>query len=170
MSELKPCPFCGSDKLSNAINGCFEPSIACDNCGAYGPNDISKEDAVRMWNLRRPEDALRARIAELEARITELSQAVGLITTLKPTMVMDANHPLDMVREVAEHVTARIAELEAATRWIPVEERLPETFGCFLTLAEDWVEQDYFTPEGHWLSGSNITHWQPLPQPPEAQE
>ncbi len=47
-----------------------------------------------------------------ESRITELSQAVGLITTLKPTMVMDANHPLDMVREVAEHVTTRIAELE----------------------------------------------------------
>ena len=69
---------------------------------------------------------LQQRIAELEAevtkchelqdsycdRIAELSQAVGLITTLKPTMVMDANHPLDMVREVAEHVTARIAELE----------------------------------------------------------
>ena len=47
------------------------------------------------------------------ARIAELSQAVGLITTLKPTMVMDANHPFDMVREVAEHVIARIAELEA---------------------------------------------------------
>ena len=41
-------------------------------------------------------------------------------------MVMDANHPLDMVREVAEHVTARIAELEAERRWIPVGERLPE--------------------------------------------
>jgi fructose-bisphosphate aldolase class 1 len=49
---------------------------------------------------------------QLKARIAEFSQAVGLITTLKPTMVMDANHPLDMVREVAEHVTARIAELE----------------------------------------------------------
>ena len=52
-------------------------------------------------------------ITGLESRIAELSQAVGLITTLKPTMVMDTEHPLDMVREVAEHVTARIAELEA---------------------------------------------------------
>ena len=52
-------------------------------------------------------------VDKLNARIAELSQAVGLITILKPTMVMDANHPLDMVREVAEHVTARIAELEA---------------------------------------------------------
>jgi hypothetical protein len=49
---------------------------------------------------------------ELRARISELSQAVGLITTLKPTMVMDTEHPLDMAKEVAEYVTVRIAELE----------------------------------------------------------
>ena len=48
---------------------------------------------------------------ELRARISELSQAVGLITTLKPTMVMDADHPLDMAKEVEAYVTARIDEL-----------------------------------------------------------
>ena len=47
------------------------------------------------------------------ARIAEFSQAVGLITTLKPTMVMDPEHPLDMAKEAAEYVTVRIAELEA---------------------------------------------------------
>ena len=51
---------------------------------------------------------------ELRARISELSQAVGLITTLKPTMVMDVDHPLDMAKEVEAYVTARIAGLEAA--------------------------------------------------------
>ena len=60
-----------------------------------------------------PDGSLRPKVSDLLNRIAELSQAVGLITTLKPTMVMDANHPLDMVREVGEHVTARIAELEA---------------------------------------------------------
>ena len=52
-------------------------------------------------------------VSSLKARIAELSQAVGLITTLKPTMVMDTEHPLDMAKEVAEYVTARIGELEA---------------------------------------------------------
>ena len=52
-------------------------------------------------------------IQKLNARIAELSQAVGLITTLKPTMVMDTEHPLDMAKEVAEYVNNRIAELEA---------------------------------------------------------
>ena len=71
------------------------------------------------WNRRPIEDALNARIAEL-------SQAVGLITTLKPTMVMGTEHPLDMAKEVVEYVNARIAKLEEAQRWIPVGERLPE--------------------------------------------
>lgn len=53
---------------------------------------------------------------ELRARISELSQAVGLITTLKPTMVMDAEHPLDMAKEAAEYVTARISELEESDK------------------------------------------------------
>ncbi|MFA5436304.1 MAG: hypothetical protein WC372_09745 [Candidatus Neomarinimicrobiota bacterium] len=52
------------------------------------------------------------RASKAEARIAELSQAVGLITTLKPTMVMDVDHPLDMAKEVEAYVTARIAELE----------------------------------------------------------
>ena len=93
--KLKQCPFCGGTKI------CTEKSINlnyCDNCSA--------ESNVEHWNNRPIEDALTARIAEL-------SQAVGLITTLKPTMVMDADHPLEMAKEVAEYVTARIAELEA---------------------------------------------------------
>ena len=78
MSELKPCPFCGK-----------EPSIYEDTGYVYCPNDDCMaadsylEKAilpVEKWNTRPIEDALNARIAEL-------SQAVGLITTLKPTMV-----------------------------------------------------------------------------------
>ena len=68
-------------------------------CGFEG----DAEDAAELLTL----------ITGLESRIAELSQAVGLITTLKPTMVMDVDHPLDMAKEVEAYVTARIAELEA---------------------------------------------------------
>ena len=56
MSELKPCPFCGGTKI------CTEKGINlnyCDNCSA--------ESNVEHWNNRPIEDALNARIAELEA-------------------------------------------------------------------------------------------------------
>ena len=66
------------------------------------------EDGIER-NIDKVFDALNA----AESRIVELSQAVGLMTTLKPTMVMDTDHPLDMAKEVAEYVNTRIAELEA---------------------------------------------------------
>lgn len=59
------------------------------------------------------EHVLCFQIGKLKRRIAELSRALGLITTLKPTMVMDADHPLDMAKEVVEYVNTRIAELEA---------------------------------------------------------
>jgi len=93
-----------------------------------------------------PDGSLRPKVSDLLNRIAELKELLNTerqlsdqfylllvdnhktkkmaddliealrITTMKPTMVMDANHPLDMVREAGEHVTARIAELEAAQK------------------------------------------------------
>jgi len=141
--ELRPCPYCLEQPIEKVskIDG-----VTYYSCGNRYTCPAAGWFTADEWNNRPIEDALTARIAELEAendrlqsgwfrdeticpdgslrpkvsdllnRIAELSQAVGLITTLKPTMVMDANHPLDMVREVAEHVTARIAKLEAAQK------------------------------------------------------
>jgi len=56
--ELRPCPFCGGTKI------CTEKGINlnyCDNCSA--------ESNVEHWNTRPIEDALNARIAELELRL-----------------------------------------------------------------------------------------------------
>ncbi len=62
MSDLKPCPFCGGTKI------CTEKGINlnyCDNCSA--------ESNVEHWQTRPIEDALNARIAELEAEIDQLA-------------------------------------------------------------------------------------------------
>ena len=62
MSEiLQPCPFCGGTNI------CTEKGINlnyCDSCSA--------EANIEHWNNRPIEDALRARIAELEALVDEL--------------------------------------------------------------------------------------------------
>ena len=63
MSELKPCPFCGSEQPQDSKDDGNVPyefgmSRSCNSCSA----------AVNLgWNTRPIEDALNARIAELEA-------------------------------------------------------------------------------------------------------
>jgi hypothetical protein len=83
------------------------------------------------------------------------------------------------IRPIEDALHKSITELEAAQRWIPVSERLPENgdesiliFGIYDNAPSVWfcryvfgfipyddlTDMDYF----------NVTHWMPLPQPPEA--
>ena len=70
MDELKACPFCGS---SNTTLDYYEIScpqelgtiVVCNDCGASAKSIVD-------WNTRPIEDALNARIAELEAVIDQL--------------------------------------------------------------------------------------------------
>ena len=114
--ELRPCPFCGGTKI------CTEKGINlnyCDNCSA--------ESNVEHWNNRPIEDALNARIAELEAE----------------------------------------------RRWIPVSERLPEANKCVLIYdAGGNMTVDILVKSGgvetyFWLPKYRILFWMPLPEPPE---
>jgi len=129
MDELKACPFCGS---SNTTLDYYEIScpqelgtiVVCNDCGASAKSIVD-------WNTRPIEDALNARIAELEAE----------------------------------------------RRWIPVSERLPEDgevvwlwdgnnlgMGYYLVLSGCFMDRD--TP----LRRIKPTHWMPLPKPPEVKE
>ena len=51
MSELKPCPFCGSKRVNVAeIAGNF--FAVCGNCGSQGKQMATISGAVGMWNNR----------------------------------------------------------------------------------------------------------------------
>jgi hypothetical protein len=65
-------------------------------------------------------------------------------------------------------------------RWIPVSERLPDTFGTFIVAVRiptrkrtysDSADFDPFakkwTPSLFWGKGMDVTHWAPLPETPE---
>jgi Lar family restriction alleviation protein len=62
-SEFKPCPFCASTNLTgetSIVPGDVQVQqetnrIVCLNCGAQGPNELTKEGALKMWNMRRRE-------------------------------------------------------------------------------------------------------------------
>jgi Lar family restriction alleviation protein len=73
MSNLKPCPFCGSTDIDSEPNTDTYGSVCCNKCGFGSPyGEISI--MIEHWNSRPLEDALRASIAELEKRATRLAQ------------------------------------------------------------------------------------------------
>jgi Lar family restriction alleviation protein len=62
-NDFKPCPFCGSNHLTGEtaiVPGDVkmqqeENRIICLNCGAQGPNELTRQKALDMWNMRRRE-------------------------------------------------------------------------------------------------------------------
>ena len=94
--------------------------------------------------------------------------------------------------DALEAAEKRIAELEAAQRWIPVKERLPDDVGSYLVYYHEWSNGDFlpkyddykirvmrFVNNGKWRmpvctdkrceadTNREVTHWQKLPQPPK---
>lgn len=82
--ELKPCPFCGEvpdvnnpatfhrevgDRWARVVCCIEGPEI---RSGFYTPLEEWKDEAIAAWNERPIEDALRARIAELEKKLQDL--------------------------------------------------------------------------------------------------
>ena len=65
MGEIKPCPFCGSTDIK--LHDEISHAVWCQECFAEMPS-IDIESAVELWNTRPIEDALNARIAELEEK------------------------------------------------------------------------------------------------------
>ena len=125
-NNLRPCPFCGS---SNTTLDYYEIScpqelgtiVVCNDCGASAKSIVD-------WNCRPIEDAL----------------------------------------------TARIAELEKAQRWIPVSKSLPEDGEFVLAWDDEIIEVLEYKNTYGGASFLNIadttvypTHWMPLPEPPE---
>lgn len=54
MLDMKPCPFCGSKKVSIYWHrfrvGAPTFSVSCDDCWASTESKVTPEDAVKEWN------------------------------------------------------------------------------------------------------------------------
>ena len=140
MTELKNCPFCGSEKdlfsmpremfISNGVSKNVGWSCICAHCDAHVWGR-EQEDTEATWNTRPIEDALQARIPQ----------------------------------------------------WISVKDRLPEDGTRVMAYVNGWHEVAWhrksirewqFRDEIAFNNETNtyglVTHWMPLPEPPEENE
>jgi hypothetical protein len=67
-----------------------------------------------------------------------------------------------------------IMDAPAVNRWIPCSERLPEYGEYVLFIRENcgvyvgyYDEKNTWNTDYQWFTGENVTHWMPLPEPPE---
>lgn len=49
--NIKPCPFCGSEDIVVCDKG-DAWSLYCWDCGAIGPTEKHRSDAIDAWNHR----------------------------------------------------------------------------------------------------------------------
>lgn len=94
MSDLLPCPFCGSTDVHTSPNGENYAYVYCNTCGAEGPtNDIGS--VVMTWNRRaQPAQAVQAVLIVQDGEICYKSksddQSYGMWCPVTP----DAGHGL----------------------------------------------------------------------------
>lgn len=74
MSELKPCPFCGSDKLSQ-IQFKSLTNIVCHGCQAEGGCGKTVESAIDKWNSRYQNS--KEELQEFQVKFNELKSELG---------------------------------------------------------------------------------------------
>jgi hypothetical protein len=178
--ELRPCPFCGS--LAESALYQDDRWIECPRCqqGISGDADcITAEALIDIWNTRPIEDALQARIAELE-----LILAADKLIEDGWIGRIEAGDKRIAELEAENALQARIEELEAKLdayaereQWHPfiVNKNEPNESGYYLTvqrvgkfatiiLTEHWVASP-----GFWDTKAIVTHWRELPAPPDEQ-
>ena len=150
--------------------------------------EAGKEWERQRYEFDATEAKLVARIAELEAENDRLQsgwfrdETICPDGSLRPKVSDLLNRIAELEAEVTKHhelqdsYCDRIAELEAAQRWIPVSERLPEDEKTVFVVINDVLEHTNevarltYLGNGNWWSWKSeryiVTHWMPLPESP----
>lgn len=105
---------------------------------------------------------------QLDEVISEIEHSVrlGVPTWTSPEAITNALHMLKEYKQLK-------AENTRVSGWIPCSERMPERDGFYLAYytfsdGRHACDMVYFNV-GAPIS-SSITHWKPLPEPPEAED
>ncbi len=131
-AKLKACPFCGAH-LKKCV---FDKKMFYEHPDVNGCALSQMLFTEKQWNTRPVEEALEARIAELEAETVQL---------------------------------------KVAQRWVDVKKQMPKVPIVLVARKDGSVGLDSTYSDGgrdYWYNSGidNVTHWMPLPEPPEEDE
>lgn len=115
--------------------------------------------------------------------MTDREKLIQLLAS-KPELLKNLNANIVKLHKLADHLLANgvtfAKDTDVPSKWISVEDGLPEESGTYITAALDghttrvtfvkWQKRNR-----HWeLAGARsywkITHWMPLPKPPKRLE
>ena len=116
------------------------------------------EVAVKMQISLEKYEAMQDRIAQLETAIEIKSKQL--------------NYALDLVIEREDVIYALRSK---QPHWISVKDRVPESGIGVLVFTDDYCAYTAHYDGYWWLSGEptlsyDVTHWMPLPAPPEVED
>lgn len=84
----------------------------------------------------------------------------------------------DLMKQAADAIEGLSHAVDQMTewrknRWIPVTERLPKKYVRVLVYSKATRmgrSIDFINSDGNWYTTPKVTHWMPLPEPPESEE
>ena len=101
---------------------------------------------------------------ELIKKLRETSVYFGESDDVSVMMIEAANAIEDLENRL------NLWRQDKIRRWIPVTERLPEKYNRVLVYSKATRMGrgiDFINADGNWFSTQKVSHWMPLPQPPE---
>lgn len=98
-TDLNPCPFCGGEDTEIAPGICGDWYVGCLPCNyKIRVADCTEEEAIRYWNTRPAEDALKAEVKKLKSLSNELYDLA--FVTLKAFEAIMAEHEEDFFNDI----------------------------------------------------------------------
>jgi predicted RNA-binding Zn-ribbon protein involved in translation (DUF1610 family) len=162
--------------LAEEIVGHKIPSnvVFCPNC----EKDVECIHTAELYECKECGEDFAKYIVSRKPANSDVSVTQDVLTDIKTGQSIENTNP--------DYYKQEIARLNAERRWIPVSERLPEMYHPVLTMAKKAKYPRVLSREkgaddiwvwalrqlgGYvaYIGEKNITHWMPLPEPPESE-